>query len=44
MYSTDLFDPNDMCCACGGGAVPDEADGDEGDDEPDLEDIQIDAD
>ena len=33
-----------MCCACGGGAVPDEADGDEGDDEPDLEDIQIDAD
>ena len=37
-----------MCCACGGGDVPngadlDETDGDETDDDQGLEDVQIDA-
>ena len=44
-YDTDMFVANDMCCICGGGAVPNEEDGDETDDDgQDLENIQIDAD
>ena len=42
-HNTDMFDSIDMCCACGGGDVPNGAEGDEGDDEPDLDDIQIDT-
>ena len=37
-YDTVEFVANDMCCVCGGGAVPNEDDG------QDLENIQIDAD
>ena len=28
-YRTDLFDADAMCCICGGGAGPNEDDGDE---------------
>ena len=43
-HNTDMFDSINMCCACGGGDVPNGADGDESDDGQDLENIQIDAD
>ena len=45
-HNIGLFDSIDMCCACGGGDVPNGAygtDGDETDDDQDLEGIQIDA-